>query len=148
MGKSKGQRVRFQDPESSGLRIRAQKGVKRRGKKQQEEQQRRTKTGRKNKIVIIEGEDDTFHPLHHLHLEKDASKIVGHEADAHRDLLKTRNKHADPMFYVDTVLSRKGKLALVWLAAHWEKKLSRSQIVSVDLGDAIGLFPSLLSLID
>jgi len=41
------------------------------------------------------------------------------------------------MFYADTILSKKGKLALVWLAAHWEKKLTKHQITSTDLTKAV-----------
>ncbi|TPX56911.1 hypothetical protein PhCBS80983_g04207 [Powellomyces hirtus] len=37
------------------------------------------------------------------------------------------------MFYADTLLSKKGKLAKVWLAAHWERKLSKSQFLQTDL---------------
>ncbi|KAJ3155396.1 sister chromatid cohesion protein 1 [Geranomyces michiganensis] len=37
------------------------------------------------------------------------------------------------MFYTDTLLSKKGKLAKVWLAAHWERKLSKTQLLQTDL---------------
>ncbi|KAJ3010605.1 sister chromatid cohesion protein 1 [Thoreauomyces humboldtii] len=37
------------------------------------------------------------------------------------------------MFYTDSLLSKKGKLAKVWLAAHWERKLSKSQFLQTDL---------------
>jgi hypothetical protein len=59
--------------------------------------------------------------------------------DDHRN---RQDSQTGPMFYVENTLSRKGKLALVWLAAHWEKKLSRNQIVTADLVEAISLsFP-------
>ena len=32
------------------------------------------------------------------------------------------------MFYAQFVLSKKGPLAKIWLAAHWEKKLSKQQV--------------------
>lgn len=41
------------------------------------------------------------------------------------------------MFYADFVLSKKGPLSQVWLAAHWEKKLSKAQIVETDVDAAV-----------
>ncbi|PIC19133.1 hypothetical protein B9Z55_024783 [Caenorhabditis nigoni] len=41
------------------------------------------------------------------------------------------------MFYADFVLSKKGPLSKVWLAAHWEKKLSKAQIVETDVNEAV-----------
>ena len=41
------------------------------------------------------------------------------------------------MFYSDNVLSRKGPLANLWLAAHYEKKLSKLQITSTDIPASI-----------
>ncbi|CCG82702.1 Cohesin subunit rad21 [Taphrina deformans PYCC 5710] len=40
------------------------------------------------------------------------------------------------MFYSETILSKKGPLARVWLAAHWEKKLTKANIVSTDIQSA------------
>ena len=42
------------------------------------------------------------------------------------------------MFYNFEVLSKKGKLARVWLAAHYDKKLTKPQILSTDIVKAIG----------
>lgn len=41
------------------------------------------------------------------------------------------------MFYADFVLSKKGPLSKVWLAAHWEKKLSKAQIFETDVDEAV-----------
>ncbi|KAI9093042.1 Rec8 like protein-domain-containing protein [Phlyctochytrium arcticum] len=41
------------------------------------------------------------------------------------------------MFYTDSLLSRKGKLAKVWLAANWERKLSKSQFMSTDIQQSV-----------
>lgn len=41
------------------------------------------------------------------------------------------------MFYNLEVLSKKGKLARVWLAAHHDKKLTKPQILSANIEDAI-----------
>ncbi|GMS88379.1 hypothetical protein PENTCL1PPCAC_10554, partial [Pristionchus entomophagus] len=41
------------------------------------------------------------------------------------------------MFYADIVLARKGPLAKIWLAAQWEKKLSKAQIDETNIRDAI-----------
>ncbi|EFO83059.1 CRE-COH-1 protein [Caenorhabditis remanei] len=41
------------------------------------------------------------------------------------------------MFYADFVLSKKGPLSKVWLAAHWEKKLSKAQICETDVNEAV-----------
>ncbi|KAJ3104560.1 Double-strand-break repair protein rad21 [Phlyctochytrium planicorne] len=42
------------------------------------------------------------------------------------------------MFYSDVVLSKKGSLAKVWLAAHWEKKLSKSQFLQTNIQTSVG----------
>ncbi|KAL6066366.1 Double-strand-break repair protein rad21 [Balamuthia mandrillaris] len=41
------------------------------------------------------------------------------------------------MFYSQFVLAKKGPLGKVWLAAHWDKKLSKTEIYSTDLTDSI-----------
>jgi hypothetical protein len=37
------------------------------------------------------------------------------------------------MFYADNILAKKGPLATIWLAAHWDKKLSKCQINQTDI---------------
>lgn len=37
------------------------------------------------------------------------------------------------MFYATFVLSKKGPLAKVWLAAHWEKKVTKAQVFETDV---------------
>ena len=41
------------------------------------------------------------------------------------------------MFYSDSMLTKKGPLANIWLAAHWDKKLSKTQIVQTDINDSV-----------
>lgn len=41
------------------------------------------------------------------------------------------------MFYANFVLAKKGPLARVWLAAHWEKKLSKAHVFETDLQSSI-----------
>lgn len=41
------------------------------------------------------------------------------------------------MFYAQFVLSKKGPLAKIWLAAHWERKLSKAQIFETNVQDAV-----------
>ncbi|KAK0418767.1 hypothetical protein QR680_013764 [Steinernema hermaphroditum] len=41
------------------------------------------------------------------------------------------------MFYSYNALSKKGPLASIWLAVHWEKKLSKATICSVSVKDAV-----------
>lgn len=43
------------------------------------------------------------------------------------------------MFYVPEVLGRKGPLALVWMAAHDHKRLTKTQVMSVNIGKLIKL---------
>ncbi|KAM3729013.1 Double-strand-break repair protein [Dirofilaria immitis] len=45
--------------------------------------------------------------------------------------------HLERMFYAQFVLSKKGPLAKIWLAAHWEKKLSKAQIYETNVQDAV-----------
>lgn len=42
------------------------------------------------------------------------------------------------MFYAQDLLSRKNALGKVWLAAHVNPRLSRNQVLSVDLSHAVG----------
>lgn len=41
------------------------------------------------------------------------------------------------MFYSQFVLSKKGPLAKIWLAAHWEKKLTKTNILETNVKDAV-----------
>ncbi|EPX72114.1 mitotic cohesin complex [Schizosaccharomyces octosporus yFS286] len=41
------------------------------------------------------------------------------------------------MFYSEAILSKKGPLAKVWLAAHWEKKLSKVQTLHTDIEQSV-----------
>ncbi|KAI8922919.1 Rec8 like protein-domain-containing protein [Entophlyctis helioformis] len=41
------------------------------------------------------------------------------------------------MFYSETILSKKGPLAKVWLAAHWERKLSKSQFLQTNIQSSV-----------
>lgn len=40
---------------------------------------------------------------------------------------------ADEMFYSNQILAKKGALGNIWLAAHWDKRLSKSQIFQTDI---------------
>ncbi|KAL2914318.1 sister chromatid cohesion protein 1 [Polyrhizophydium stewartii] len=40
--------------------------------------------------------------------------------------------------YLDTILGKKGPLAKVWLAAHWERKLSKSQFLQTNIRASVG----------
>ncbi|XP_002162726.2 double-strand-break repair protein rad21 homolog isoform X1 [Hydra vulgaris] len=41
------------------------------------------------------------------------------------------------MFYAHLALTKKGKLAKVWLAAHWEKKLSKAHVFETDIQSTV-----------
>ncbi|KAF9124226.1 sister chromatid cohesion protein 1 [Mortierella sp. GBA39] len=41
------------------------------------------------------------------------------------------------MFYSEAILSKKGPLAKVWLAAHWERKLSKNQFLQTNLNNSV-----------
>lgn len=41
------------------------------------------------------------------------------------------------MFYAHYVLSKKGPLARIWLAAHWDKKLTKAHVFETDIGDSV-----------
>jgi len=36
------------------------------------------------------------------------------------------------------MLARRGPLAKVWLAAHWERKLSKTQTLQTDINQSVG----------
>lgn len=42
------------------------------------------------------------------------------------------------MFYSETILSRRGPLGRVWLAAHMERKLSKTQTLQTDIEESVG----------
>src|SRR5689334_7894180 len=42
------------------------------------------------------------------------------------------------MFYSQFVLAKKGALGRVWLAAHWDRKLTKQQILITDIQRAVG----------
>ncbi|KAG5461159.1 MAG: hypothetical protein BJ554DRAFT_6692 [Olpidium bornovanus] len=41
------------------------------------------------------------------------------------------------MFYSEGVLARKGPLARVWLAAHWERRLTKAQFLQTNIQDCV-----------
>ncbi|KAF9430851.1 sister chromatid cohesion protein 1 [Entomortierella beljakovae] len=41
------------------------------------------------------------------------------------------------MFYSEAILSKKGPLAKVWLAAHWERKLTKNQFLQTNLHNSV-----------
>lgn len=41
------------------------------------------------------------------------------------------------MFYSQLILAKKGPLARVWLAAHWDKKLTKAQVFQTDISDSV-----------
>ncbi|KAH6558163.1 hypothetical protein KP509_1Z076100 [Ceratopteris richardii] len=41
------------------------------------------------------------------------------------------------MFYSQYLLSKKGPLGIIWIAAHLERKLRRKQITETDIGDTV-----------
>ena len=41
------------------------------------------------------------------------------------------------MFYSQIILAKKGPLGKIWLAAHWDKKLTKSQIFQTDIETSV-----------
>jgi cohesin complex subunit SCC1 len=41
------------------------------------------------------------------------------------------------MYYAHFILSKKGPLAKIWLAAHWDKKLTKAQIYETNIESTI-----------
>ena len=42
--------------------------------------------------------------------------------------------------YNDLILSKRGPLARIWIAAHIEKKLSKKEAINTDIGQSVGMF--------
>ena len=42
------------------------------------------------------------------------------------------------MFFAESILAKKGPLAKVWLAAHWERKLSKTQFLQANIQSSVG----------
>ena len=43
-------------------------------------------------------------------------------------------------FFSEAILARRGPLAKVWLAAHMERKLSKTQTLQTDIEESVGMF--------
>ena len=41
------------------------------------------------------------------------------------------------MFYAQFVLSKKGPLARIWLAAHWDKKLTKAHVFETNIEGSV-----------
>lgn len=50
----------------------------------------------------------------------------------------------DLQFYSEAILARRGPLAKVWLAAHMERKLSKTQTLQTDIQESVGKLPFML----
>lgn len=49
------------------------------------------------------------------------------------------------MFFASSLLTKKGPLGKVWLAAHWDKKLTKMQVFQTDITKSVGTSrPSML----
>jgi cohesin complex subunit SCC1 len=46
------------------------------------------------------------------------------------------------MFYSQVILARKGPLGKIWLAAHFDKKLTKNQIFTTDISESVVLNPA------
>lgn len=44
---------------------------------------------------------------------------------------------AEKMFYAHFVLSKRGPLAKIWLAAHWDKKLTKAHVFECNLESSV-----------
>lgn len=51
-------------------------------------------------------------------------------------LVRNHYRRFVAMFYSEYVLAKRGPLAKIWLAAHWNKRLNRAQIQRADVVDA------------
>lgn len=47
------------------------------------------------------------------------------------------HKWTTKMFYAQFVLSKRGPLAKIWLAAHWEKKLTKAHVFETNIDKAV-----------
>ena len=41
------------------------------------------------------------------------------------------------MFYASFVLNKKGPLARIWLAAHWDKKLTKAHVFETNIDSSV-----------
>lgn len=41
------------------------------------------------------------------------------------------------MFYASFVLNKKGPLARIWLAAHWDKKLTKAHVFEINIDSSV-----------
>jgi cohesin complex subunit SCC1 len=41
------------------------------------------------------------------------------------------------MFYSENILTKEGPLARIWLACHWEQKLTKQQFIKADISSGV-----------
>lgn len=56
------------------------------------------------------------------------------------ELISVSRAHLLLQFYSEAILSRRGPLAKVWLAAHMERKLSKAQTLQTDIEQSVGAY--------
>lgn len=44
------------------------------------------------------------------------------------------------MFYSQIILAKKGPLGKIWIAAHWDKKLTKMQVFQIDITKSVGAY--------
>ena len=44
------------------------------------------------------------------------------------------------MFYSQLILAKKGRLGNIWLAAHWDKKLTKKQVFMTNIVECVGKY--------
>lgn len=64
-----------------------------------------------------------------------ASSLLLHDPDVP---LLFNEKSRSSQFFSESILSKKGSLARIWLAAHWERKLSKTQFLQTSIEQSVG----------
>ena len=64
--------------------------------------------------------------------------MTGRAPDSHSGRSPPFGVSPGAMFYTQQVLSRRGSLGTIWIAAHLDKKLKRQQISDTDIRESVG----------
>lgn len=65
------------------------------------------------------------------------TRIPNNSNISHYQVVDFISKCSKGMFYSQVILARKGPLGKIWLAAHYDKKLTKSQIFTTDISDSV-----------
>lgn len=63
-----------------------------------------------------------------------------------RSIFKKKKEEKTDMFYSTQILAKKGPLGTIWIAAHLDRRLKRSQVFEANIASSVGEFGRMVEL--